>query len=263
MSIKIETKPRRKRKLIPVILILLTITVFSGLWVQPRWLWVKVSPWLAPGAVYFVETQQPLVALTIDDGPDDIATDQPKTTELILRVLAKYHAHATFFLIGNRITPDSQPLVAAIVNQGHEVGNHLWQDQPSIELSLADFESELIRTQAKILEALESQPKSISVRWLRPGGGVANRAMIKIAQDYSYQVALGSIWPYDTLIPSTQFAANQILSNVRPGAITILHDHGDRGEWGKRTAQTLAQVLPELQRRGFKVVTLSELLAKK
>ncbi len=258
-----STKTQSTPKLLLIIFILLTIGVLiSPLWLQPRWLWMQVSPWLAPGAVYFVETQQPFVGLTIDDGPDDIATHHPKTTDLILQVLSKYKAHATFFLIGNRITPDSQPLVAEIVNQGHEIGNHLWQDYPSIKLSLTDFESELIRTEAKILEALRLQEKSTLVHWLRPGGGVANREMIKIAQDHSYQVALGSIWPYDTLIPSVQFASNQILSNVRPGAIIILHDHGERGEWGQRTAQILAQVLPELQRRGFSVVTLSELLAK-
>lgn len=256
MSVK---KPRWKTPLLALTGLTLG-SLLSLLWLQPRWLWLKISPWLAPGAVYFVETQAPLVALTIDDGPDNSSNHHPKTTHRILQVLSKYNAHATFFLIGDRITPDSQSLVVEIVNQGNEVGNHLWQDQPSIELSPPAFESELIRTQAKISEAL--QGRSISVRWLRPGGGAANREMIKIAQDHGYQVALGSIWPYDTLIPLPQFASAQILSNVRPGAIIILHDHGEQGEWGDRTAQTLEQVLPELQRRGLKVVTLSELLAK-
>lgn len=257
------TKNRRKNKWLPIVFIALTIgLLISLLWLQPRWLWTKISPWLAPGAVYFVETQAPLVALTIDDGPDDINKNEPKTTQLILNVLSKYDAHATFFLIGSRITPDSQSLVTEIVSQGNEVGNHLWQDKPSINISLKEFESELIRTEEKILEALPSQGKAVPLRWLRPGGGMANQPMIKVAQDHSYQVALGSIWPYDTLIPSSQFAAQQILRNVRPGAIIILHDHGEQGEWGRRTDKTLAQVLPELQRRGFKVVTLSELMAK-
>jgi peptidoglycan-N-acetylglucosamine deacetylase len=256
MSVK---KPRWKTPLL--ILTGLTLgSLLSLLWFQPRWLWLKISPWLAPGAVYFVETKAPLVALTIDDGPDDIPNHHPKTTDRILQVLSKSNAHATFFLIGDRITPESQSLVAKIVDQGNEVGNHLWQDEASIKLSLPAFESELSRTHAKISEAL--QGRSISVHWLRPGDGAANREMIKVAQDHGYRVALGSIWPYDTLIPFPQFASTQILSNVRPGAIIILHDRGEQGKWGERTAQTLEQVLPELQRRGLRVVTLSELLAQ-
>jgi peptidoglycan-N-acetylglucosamine deacetylase len=237
--------------------------IASLLWLQPRWLWVKISPWLCPGAIFFVETEAPMVALTIDDGPDDIEAHHPKTTHQILEVLSKYDAHATFFLIGERITPSSQPLITEMLDQGNEVGNHLWKDEPSIKLPLRAFEAELHRTQRSILDVAQVKDKSAQVRWLRPGGGMANRDMINIAQKHHYRVALGSIWPYDTLIPSSQFAATQILSNVRPGAIIILHDHGDNGEWGKRTAQTLEQVLPELQRRGLKVVTLSKLLEKK
>lgn len=242
------------------LLLLIVGGVASLLWLQPRWLWVQISPWLCPGAVFFVETDAPMVALTIDDGPDDIEIHDPKTTHQILEVLAKYDAHGTFFLIGERITPHSQSLVAEILAQGNEVGNHLWKDEPSIILALPEFESELLQTQQRILDAANVKNKSAQVRWLRPGGGMANRAMIKVAEKYQYRVALGSIWPYDTLIPSSQFAAHQILSNVQPGAIIILHDHGDRGEWGKRTVQTLGKVLPELQRRGYKVVPLSQLL---
>jgi peptidoglycan-N-acetylglucosamine deacetylase len=252
---------QKQKQMLFIIFILLTVGSLMGLlWLQPRWLWRQLSPWLCPGAVFFVETEAPMVALTIDDGPDDLDTHHPRTTQQILQVLSQYDAHATFFLIGSRITAQNQSLIAEMIEQGNEVGNHLWKDEPSIMLPLSTFESELLQTQAKILEAAQTQGKSAQVHWLRPGGGMANRAMIEVAQKYRYQVALGSIWPYDTLIPSSQFASQQILSNVRPGAIIILHDHGDNGEWGKRTAKTLEKVLPELQRRGFKVVTLSRLL---
>lgn len=235
----------------------------SLLWFQPRWLWMWLSPWLCPGAVFFVETEAPMVALTIDDGPDDIDIHHPRTTQHILQVLSKYDANATFFAIGSRITTNNQFLIGEMLEQGNEVGNHLWKDEPSVMLPLSTFESELIQTQEKILEASQTQGKPAQVNWLRPGGGMANRNMINVTQKHHYQVALGSIWPYDTLIPSSRFASAQILSNVRPGAIVILHDRGDKGEWGKRTIQTLERVLPELQRRGFKVVTLSQLLEQK
>ncbi len=69
--------------------------------------------------------------------------------------------------------------------------------------------------------------------------------------------ALGSVHPFDPQIASARFSARYILSNVRPGSIIILHDYGARGE---RTLTALATILPELDRRGFRVVTLSELL---
>jgi peptidoglycan-N-acetylglucosamine deacetylase len=255
---------RQKRMSIVIIfMFLLAGSLMSLLWVQPRWLWMWLSPWLCPGAVFFVETEAPMVALTIDDGPDDIDANHPRTTQQILQVLSKYDAHATFFLIGSRITTTNQSLIAEMLEQSHEVGNHLWKDEPSVMLPLSTFESQLLQTQSKILEASQTQGKPVQVNWLRPGGGMASRDMKNVTQKYRYQVALGSIWPYDTLIPSSRFASAQILSNVRPGEIIILHDHGDTGEWGRRTVKTLERVLPELQRRGLKVVTLSTLLEQK
>jgi peptidoglycan/xylan/chitin deacetylase (PgdA/CDA1 family) len=72
-----------------------------------------------------------------------------------------------------------------------------------------------------------------------------------------YRCALGSVYPYDATIGSARFSSWHILRNVRPGAIIVLHDGGLRG---RRTAQVLRQVLPELRRRGYRVVTLSELV---
>jgi peptidoglycan-N-acetylglucosamine deacetylase len=96
-----------------------------------------------------------------------------------------------------------------------------------------------------------------SLRWLRPGGGWYNSTIIATARKHDYRVALGSIFPYDTNIASADFAAQFILSNARPGEIVVLHDYGERGD---RTAATLEAILPELQRRGYRIVTLSELL---
>ena len=235
----------------------------SGLvWFQPRWLWSILAPAICPGAVFYVETTAPLVALTIDDGPDGRPDVQPRTTTQILQVLAQYDAQATFFLIGNRINADSAPLVAQMIQQGHEVGNHLLADRASRSFSPERFATEMAETEQKILAA--GKISQLPGRWLRPGGGLATAEQIKIAQAHHYQVAIGSSWPYDTIIPSSTWAANQILSNVQPGSIIILHDRGGQetgGEWGERTVQTLQRILPELRRRGFKVVTLSQLVA--
>ncbi len=257
-------KNPQKKKMILVAALLLGVYIASLTWSQPRWLWTILAPLICPDAIFFIDTDAPLVALTIDDGPDGRSNTSSRTTQQILQVMAKHNAHATFFLIGNRINADGAQLVAEMIRQGHEVGNHLLNDTASREFTPEKFTAELEETEKKILAAGSTSDKSLAVRWLRPGGGFATTTQIKIAQQHHYQVAIGSTWPYDTIIPSSEYATNQILHNVRPGSIIILHDRGGQeasGEWGERTAQTLEQILPELQRRGLKVVTLSTLAA--
>ncbi|MGB8701866.1 MAG: polysaccharide deacetylase family protein, partial [Thermosynechococcaceae cyanobacterium] len=242
-----------------VVLWILLCSVLGVLWFQPRWAWRGLAPFICPGAVYFGSTQAKVVALTIDDGPDDRSAVHPNTTQAILSVLAQYDAHATFFLIGSRITPENRHWVAEMVGQGHEVGNHFMTDAASGQLPLPEFESQIRDTERMILEAAGPQDQKIQLRWLRPGGGFCDRTRVDIAQRLGYQVAIGSKWPFDTLIPFSKFAAAHILTCLEPGTIVILHDHGKDGEWGERTVQTLATILPILDRKGFKVVTLSQL----
>ena len=213
------------------------------LWSQPRWLLSMVSA-IAPGVVYFVNTSKKVVALTIDDGPDPINT--PK----ILDILSQYRARATFFLISSKVER-AETLTAEIVNRGHEIGNHLTEDEPSIKLPPQEFEK-------KLLEADRILGKFTQPSWLRPASGWYNRQILQIARQHDYQVALGSVFPYDTHIHSVNFATRFILWNVRPGSIVVLHDGAEHGD---RAAKILSRVLPVLKQRGYSVVSLSELMA--
>jgi len=69
----------------------------------------------------------------------------------------------------------------------------------------------------------------------------------------------GSVYPYDAHIPSPAFASAYILSNSRAGAVVVLHEGGTRGP---RTVRTLDWVLPVLKARGFRFVTLSDLVTR-
>jgi peptidoglycan/xylan/chitin deacetylase (PgdA/CDA1 family) len=209
---------------------------------QPDWI-VSILAKHSPEVVYFVDTQEPVVALTIDDGPDPIGTPR------ILDVLSQHDAHATFFLITSRI-PENEDVVVRTVEEGHELANHLTTDDPSIVLPPAEFERQL-------LESHRVLSRFSDVHWFRPGSGWYNADMLSILHRHGYRCALGSVYPFDPQIPSSWFAARYVLRNVRPGSIIVLHDYGARGE---RTASALATILPELHRRGFHVVTLSELL---
>jgi peptidoglycan/xylan/chitin deacetylase (PgdA/CDA1 family) len=197
----------------------------------------------SPDVIYSVDTQEAMVALTIDDGPD------PETTAEILNVLRANDARATFFLLSDNID-GNEALVEQILAEGHEIGNHLTTQRPSILYSKSEFESHL-------LEAHEALSRFTKVRWFRPGSGWYNNAMLSTLAKHEYQCVLGSVYPFDAAFPSSQFASMYVLWRVKPGAIIVLHDSEGRGE---RTVQTLNTILPELIEQGFQVTTLSELV---
>jgi len=218
----------------------LVILLLLGLF-PPRWLFAIVAN-IFPGAIYVATTSTKAIALTIDDGPN------PATTELILDTLARHQATATFFIIADRV-PGNERILARILANGHEIGNHTTADLPSIKLTIGDFERDLIAADTILTEFIKP-------RWFRPASGWYSAAMIKIAHKYNYQVALGSIFPYDTNISAPWFATQFILVNARAGGIIVLHD----AHWGRNTAITLDRVLPQLQQRGYQIVTLSQLV---
>ena len=195
-----------------------------------------------PGCLYRVRTTEHVVALTLDDGPD------PRTTPAILAELERHGARATFFLIGERVRR-REALVRRLIDGGHEIGNHFMRDRPTVLLDPAEL--------ARDLEEWRTLLAPFGpVRWARPGSGWYSARVLAALARHDYRCALGSVYPYDATVPSSDFAVGHILRNVRPGAIIVLHDHGEQG---RRTTRTLRTVLPELRRRGYRVVTLGEL----
>ncbi|MEE8122291.1 MAG: chitin deacetylase family protein [Anaerolineales bacterium] len=221
--------------------ILLILIIGSVLMLKPSWLLNRLSTH-SPEVLYSVQTLEPILALTIDDGPDS------STTPRILDLLLEHDARATFFLLSDHI-PGNETLVQRIVDEGHEIGNHLTDDQPSIRLSVDDFEGRLLHAQGVLSQFGE-------IHWFRPGSGWYNKSMRSILIEHGYRLALGSIHPFDSHVPSSWFASNYILWRAQPGAIIVLHDNSDRGH---RTADTLDKVLPALIARGFRFLTLTEL----
>jgi peptidoglycan/xylan/chitin deacetylase (PgdA/CDA1 family) len=197
-----------------------------------------------PRVLYTVATREPLVALTIDDGPD------PDSTPAILDVLAKHEATATFFLISSRV-PGNEALVDRIVAEGHEVANHHVRDEPSIGLAPREFARGLRAARS----ALSPWP---AARWFRPGSGWYDEAMLDVLDVEGYVCALGSIYPLDAQIPSSRWASWLIRHRASAGDVVILHDGGARG---RRTARALGSALPVLRERGLRAVSLSRLVA--
>jgi peptidoglycan/xylan/chitin deacetylase (PgdA/CDA1 family) len=204
-----------------------------------------VVRWLArryPEVLFHLQTEEPLIALTIDDSP------HPAVTPHILDVLAEHDAHATFFVIGEYV-PGNEEIVQRLVAQGNELGNHLMSDAPSYRLPAAEFERQLLQTH-------ELLAPYGPLRWCRPGHGWFNRRMLGQLHGHGYRCAMASAYSLEFRATSARYAARHILLNAHPGAVIVLHDGVGAG---RQTVAVLRRVLPELQRRGYRVVTLSEL----
>ncbi len=193
-------------------------------------------------ALFAFETEERKIGLTIDDGP------HPEITPQILDLLAWSNVKATFFLIGERALRYPE-LVERIVAEGHEIGNHLMFDQPSIQLTPAEFERQLLETHA-VLETYAP------VRWVRPGSGWYNRRMLAAARKHAYRCVIGSVYPYDAQVSNVPFIVNYVLGNTFPGSIILLHD-GTDDRW--HTLDVLSRVLPTLRAQGYQFYTLSQL----
>src|SRR5688572_14817730 len=104
---------------------------------QPRWL----ARWLAarvPDVAFEGASTRGALALTIDDSPS-------ARTARLLDVLRAHRARATFFVLGSQVRA-RRAVLARAVREGHELGNHLWDETPSVRYPPREFERLLLRT---------------------------------------------------------------------------------------------------------------------
>jgi peptidoglycan-N-acetylglucosamine deacetylase len=234
----------RQRRGQAILLLAASLIVTLGwIWFSPpRWL-IASAAGLWPEVLFHVQTDQPLLALTIDDAP------HPTVTPHILAALQRHGVRATFFILGEHAEAAPE-LVQSIRDHGHELGNHLWQDQPSIRLGQEQFTRELLAVD-RIIAPQER-------RWFRPGSGWFDRRMLRTLQEHGYRCVLGSVYPHDTRLRSPRIVARYVLSRAYPGSIIILHDGGPSRA---HTPAVIDWIVPVLVERGFRFVTLSELVA--
>jgi polysaccharide deacetylase family sporulation protein PdaB len=190
--------------------------------------------------------REKLICLTFDDGPD------PEQTPAILDLLRTYGAHATFFVTGVQAKQHPELLLRE-VQEGHEIGNHTYHHKffrrPSAETVLR----ELSEAEQVIVTATGKKP-----HLFRPPGGYYDQTIVDASREAGYRIILWS-WHEDTkdwARPGVGRIAGKVLGNARPGDIVLLHDHVERTQ----TIAALEQILPELQHRGYRFVTVSELL---
>ncbi|GEM_PF-3186372 len=197
---------------------------------------------LTSKVIYSNRLAKNMVAITFDDGP--YAT----WTEKYLAVLAKCDVKATFFLLGQYV--EKNPDVArSIVEAGHEVGSHSWYHHPLCQKD-ADF---VARDFEKCI-AIFKKELDITLVLFRPAYGEYNKDLLQTIYSYGQQTILWSVDQKDWQATDAKQLSKAIINTVKSGDIVLLH------EARQTTLDALPMIIEELQKKGFTLVTVGELL---
>jgi peptidoglycan/xylan/chitin deacetylase (PgdA/CDA1 family) len=185
------------------------------------------------------------VALTFDDGPGPY-------TPHILRVLGRAHTPATFFVIGEWARRYPR-LVRAEARAGFEIGDHTETHAFMSLLSPAEQRAQILDAAEAIWHAGAPFP-----RLWRPPYGTFDRATLAVLRALRMLMVLWTVDTSDYVRPGVARIVYTAVSGAGPGAIILMHDGGgDRAE----TVAALPRIIAALKRRGYRLVTISQLLA--
>ena len=184
-----------------------------------------------------IDKNKKMVALTYDDGPSIY-------TPRVLKTLKENNSVATFFVVGNRV-PTYSDTVKKAHDMGCEIGNHTYEHKCLTRISETEVRRQISRTNKNVKKVTGQTPVI-----MRPTGGATN-------PNVKQWVGMPSIiWSIDTLDWKTRNAGSTkkaVLDHVKDGDIVLMHD------LYSATATASETIIPELVRRGYQLVTVSEL----
>ena len=226
------------------------ITIVVG-FVTAGLLWFFFRPPFGKNMVR-LNTDQRVVALTYDDGPN------PPYTERLLDILAKHNVKATFFLIGNRI--ERHPETAhRIIAEGHQVGNHTYSHPLLGFLPPRYVQRQIERTDA-LLRQFGIHGKTVFrapllTRFLPVAYVLAKQDRIHISCN---------VWSWDWTTQNPDKIAETVvkktLSSTGAGSIIVLHDGKAENARADRsgTVEATDQIITALKQNGYQFVRVSD-----
>ncbi len=185
------------------------------------------------------------IALTFDDGPNSTTTNE------VIDKLDKYGIVASFFLVGNNIDDESAKAVKRAYDLGCEIDNHSRTHSNMTELSAEEIKAEYDYTDGKVYEITGEHTK-----FFRPPYIAVHQIMFDNI-DVPFIAGIGANDWEDRV--TAEMRARMILKQAKDGDIILLHD----AEGNSMTVEALDTIIPELQKQGYKFVTVTELFRAK
>ena len=197
---------------------------------MPSWL-----PKLFKNYIWKINTTEPTIYLTFDDGPD------PKPTRFVLDTLLQYHAKATFFCVGENIQKHRK-VAQEIINQGHVLANHTMNHLKGWQTSHDVY----VKNTNKCQETLEEYSTS---SLFRPPYGRITKSQTKSLKEAGYEIIMWDLisYDYDDKIDINQ-ALKQLIRNSKPGSIVVFHDSSKA--W-KQLKIMLPKYMHALNKQGY------------
>jgi peptidoglycan-N-acetylglucosamine deacetylase len=204
---------------------------------------VRNSRWAGPVETEF-SAGEPVVRLTIDDGPD------PRQTPQVLALLAREGVRAEFFVIGKNAAahPD---LCRQMRDEGHRIQNHTFSHPSATFWATGPWRArrEIARCSAAILAAAGVAPTRF-----RAPVGMANPFAHLAAREAGLMVSGWSASGYDGVAHDPGRVVEKITAALRPGAIVLTHDSHLGGMREGQRACTLEALLDSVRNHGFSFV---------
>jgi peptidoglycan/xylan/chitin deacetylase (PgdA/CDA1 family) len=191
-----------------------------------------------------VHVDGPYIALTFDDGPS--ATLTPK----LLDLLAARHLKATFFVVGQNAA-DHPDILKRAVREGHEIANHSWSHPNLGKMSDEAVRRELQKTDDAIAAAIGKRPTLMRP----PYGSITAHQKKWIHDEFGYRIIIWDVDPLDWKRPGPSVVTARILKETKAGSIVLAHDIHPP------TLEAMPATFDQLMKKGFKSVTVTELLA--
>ncbi len=233
--------------LVLLALVLLTFTAML------YWVFFSPSSQLFGRFPYHIQTDQKLIALTFDDGPNEPYTSQ------IVDFLDSQEIKATFFQVGQCVKKYPE-ITKHIYRAGHVIGNHSWSHRFSHYFYEPSMSSEIQKTQVIIQDTIGRTPALFRPPWL-----YRQPALFKTVNDRHLQMVSGIFChPLEVLQPKASRIAKHVLAKVKPGSIIIFHDgYNSHGGNRAQTVEAVKLTINGLEQRGYKFVTVDQLLGLK
>lgn len=181
------------------------------------------------------------VALTFDDGPDAY-------TEPILDVLHAYGVDATFFVLGSKAGQHQQTIEKA-VRDGHLIENHTWDHPHLADLTEAEVDAQVVRTQEAVRAAGAPAPTM-----LRAPFNNQNDTVRAVAARHGLRLTSWDIDTNDYRGRRSEDIARAVVAQAHPGAVVLLHDGI---EDSSNTLRALPAIIEGIRSRGYCTTTLA------
>lgn len=192
--------------------------------------------------IYSVETTEKKIAITFD------AAWSAEDTDLLIDILHKHNAKATFFVVGDWVDKNPEA-VKNLFDKGHEIGNHSDTHPSYSKLSREEIRQDMIACNNKI-EAITKQKNKLC---RAPSGDYDNKS-IEVCESLGMKMIQWDVDSLDWKLLSVEEMYERVISKTTNGSILLFHNGV------KNTPEALDKILTKLKTDGYEFVTVSELI---